>query len=66
MEKRKLTKGRKARLDVGVRDEGALSSLSHEVPTRILNDVSNQKPTKPTYKWDHYSGLPGVEAYMED
>jgi len=30
-------------------------------------DFTNVHPYayKPTYQWDHYSGLPGVEAYME-
>jgi hypothetical protein len=30
-------------------------------------DITNVHPssTKINYKWDHYSGLPGPEAYME-
>ena len=44
--------------------EGALfSSLDRRSPRA---DFTNVHPslTKPTYKWDHYSGLPGVEAYI--
>ena len=30
-------------------------------------NIANVHPSKqtPTYQWDHYSALPGVESYME-
>lgn len=37
--------------------EGGVSPSQPKVATR--------KFSKPTYEWDHYSGLPGVEAYKE-
>ena len=43
--------------------EGAFSSLDRRSPRAFSTNVSNES-TKPTYKWDHYSGLPGPEAYM--
>lgn len=48
--------------------EGAFSSLDRRSPRAFSTNVSNDssKPTyKPTYEWDHYSGLPGVGAYIE-
>ena len=44
--------------------EGAFSSLDRRSPRAFSTNVSNES-TKPTYEWDHYSGLPGVGAYME-
>ena len=43
--------------------EGAFSSLDRRSPRAFSTNVSNES-TKPTYKWDHYSGLPGPEAYI--
>lgn len=63
MGKRELTKGSKS-IDKKA-GEGRFLSTAEGTP-RILNDVSNQKPTNPTaptYEWDHYSGLPGTGAY---
>ena len=46
-------------------EEGAfLSSLDRRSPRADFTNV-HPSSTKPTYKWDHYSGLPGPEAYME-
>ena len=45
--------------------EGAFfSSLDRRSPRADFTNV-HPSSTKPSYKWDHYSGLPGVEAYME-
>ena len=43
--------------------EGAFSSLDRRSPRAFSTNVSNES-TKPTYKWDHYSGLPGPKAYI--
>jgi len=44
--------------------EGALfSSLDRRSPRADFTNV-HPSSTKPTYKWDYYSGLPGVEAYI--
>ena len=29
------------------------------------DEKSNPSKDKPTYEWDHYSGLPGVGSYMD-
>ena len=42
---------------------GAFSSLDRRSPRAFSTNVSNES-SKPTYKWDHYSGLPGPEAYI--
>jgi len=44
--------------------EGAFLSLDRRSPRA---DITNVHPSssKVSYKWDHYSGLPGPEAYME-
>ncbi len=45
--------------------EGAsFSSLDRRSPRADFTNV-HPSSTKPTYKWDHYSGLPGPEAYMK-
>ena len=62
MGNRKLTKGSKSISKKA--GEGRFLSTAEGTP-RILNDVSNQKPSNPTYEWDHYSGLPGTGAYGE-
>ena len=45
--------------------EGAFSSLDRRSPRAFSTNVSNES-SKPTYKWDHYSGLPGTGAYMDN
>ena len=51
--------------------EGAFSSLDRRSPRAFSSNLpkkgslSSNESTKPTYQWDHYSGLPGVGAYME-
>ena len=45
--------------------EGGVSpSLDRRSPRADFTNV-HPSSTKPSYKWDHYSGLPGVESYME-
>ena len=41
------------------------SPLSPEGATRNIDEKSNPIKDKPTYEWDHYSGLPGVGSYMD-
>ena len=52
-------------VDVLRASEGGVSPLLDRRSPRA--DITNVHPslTKPTYDWDHYSGLPGVGSYME-
>ena len=43
---------------------GAFSSLDRRSPRADFTNV-HPSSSKVSYKWDHYSGLPGPEAYME-
>jgi hypothetical protein len=44
--------------------EGAFLSLDRRSPRADFTNV-HPSSSKVSYKWDHYSGLPGPEAYME-
>jgi len=46
------------------RGSGGVSLSPPKVPRADFTNV-HPSSTKVSYKWDHYSGLPGPEAYME-
>ena len=46
------------------RGSGGVSLSPPKVPRADFTNVHPSKQT-PTYEWDHYSGLPGVGAYMQ-
>ena len=47
-----------------IESEGALSLSPPKGPRADFTNV-HPSSSKVSYKWDHYSGLPGVESYME-
>jgi len=45
--------------------EGGVFSLDRRSPRAFSTNVSNES-SKPTYKWDHYSGLPGTGGILNN